>query len=421
MPLTDHAAINAALRRFDRLATLDESLLDQLAAGSELRYASRGSCLLALGAADPRQLFLIDGELELEAGDGATHRVRHTDSAARAPVSRLRPSRYRVTALSDVRYLLIDQQLLDDHVYAPPASTVVVEESYLVSEPNDLPDDSAGHPIMYELYQDLNLGRLLVPSDREVAVRVGRALNPLDADHARIAGVLAACPALTLKVLRAARAAVPRGPALRSPRAAVERLGADGIFSLTVNCVLRESLRSDSATVCERMRSWWERTVRVAAISDVLARSSERFDPSYAMLIGLLHSIAEPVLLGYADRHPDLADPGLLDDVVHGNRAELGRILLAMWGQPREVVAATSLCNRWGYDHSGAADYTDILMVAQWYALDVDRSGRRPPLIEEIPAFRRLGLHAPSVETHQRITAAAAGALDAIDRLLNTR
>ena len=420
MSLTDPSAINAVLRRFDRLEGLDERLLNELAACSELRHAARGACLMTLGSTDPRHLFLVEGELLLEAADGATHNVRHTDDAAKGPVSRLRPSRYRVTTVSEVQYLLVDQQLLDDHANAARAAGLVVEESFMVSEPNGLLDDSASHPIMFDLFDDLNRGRLLVPSDREVAIRIGRALDPLETDHGRLASMLAVCPALTLKILRAARGVAGRkAPVLRSARAAVERLGGENVFSLAVNCVLRESLRTESAAVGERMRSWWERTMRVAAVSAALARMSERFDPAYASIIGLLHSIAEPVLLGYADRHQDLADAAMLDDVVYGNRAEVGRILLTMWQLPREVVDAASLCNRWAYDHAGDPDYTDILLVAQWHAAGVDRHGRRLPPSEEVPAFRRLGLHRASAETQRRISSALESALDDIDDLLN--
>lgn len=412
MSPTDHAI--DALRRFDGLARLDEQALRQIAEQAQLQRATPGSCLLPLGATDKRQLLLLDGELLLEAGDGATHRVRHSDNAARTPVSRLRPSRYRVTALTEVRYLLIDEALLDRQVLMITGS-MVVEESVLVSEPNGLLDDTASHPIMFDLFHDLNRGQLVVPSDREVAIRIGRALDPGEQDHVRLAGLLAACPALTVKVLRAARAG--GAPNFRNIRSAVARLGAEDIFALTVNCALRESLRTPSTLVLERMHLWWERTMQVAAVAGTLARMSERFDPGYAHLIGLLHSIAEPVLLAYADRHPDLADPHQLDHVVHGNRAEVGRILLTMWELPKDAVDAAAMCNRWGYDHPGEANYTDIVLAAQWFVASAGRTGRRPPA-DEIPAMRRFGLHRASHETEARIVAARDAALDEISSLL---
>ena len=86
--------------------------------------------------------------------------VCHTDAAALGPVSRLRPSRYKVTALSDVRYLMIEQSLLDRFVEHVPVGGVLVEEALMVaSEPNELIDDSATHPLMFDVFDDLNHGR----------------------------------------------------------------------------------------------------------------------------------------------------------------------------------------------------------------------------------------------------------------------
>jgi len=406
-----------ALRRFDRLEAVDEEQLSRFAARSELRRAAPGTCLFELGSADERQLLLLDGELELQAGDGATHRVRHTDTAARGPVSRLRPSRYRVTASSDVRYVLVDHQLFEETAKAASAASMVIEESYLVSEPNGLLDEAA-HPLMFDLLHDLNHGRILVPSDREVAVWVGRALNPFDPDLGRLARTLSVCPALTLKMLRSAAKQAHGGPAVRSARAAVERLGAEQVFALSVNCVLRESLRSDVVTVREQMRAWWETTMRVAAVSAVLAADRERFDPAYARLIGLLYSIAVPVMLGYADRHVDLHDDAALERLVHRSRAELGRIMLTMWELPPELVGAASRCNDWGYEHGGEADYTDIMLAAQWHVMQACGQRRRIPPAAEVPALRRLGLERPSAETQTKITASIESALTDVDTLL---
>ena len=418
MSLGNNTTINAALRRVEKLSRLNEHQLDELAREVDMRHALPGGRLLELGSEDTRLLFLLKGELELVASDGAVRIVRHTDSAALGPVSRLRPSRYRVTARTRVDYLLVEQTLLDEYSSLAAAGTVVVEESYLVSEPNELIDDSATHPLMFDVFNDLNHGRIVVPSDPDVAVRVGRSLTTGGNDIARLAKILAICPALTLKAIRAAKAANSKRIAIRSIKQAIRLLGAEQTLELTVKCILCESLRTHSSVVLEWMHSWWERTVRVAAISQELARMSERFNPEYAALVGLLHSIAEPVLLGYADRHPDLCESTALDNVVHDNRAELGRILLTLWGMPKEIADAAAKCNHWGHEGSGEADYTDIILVAQWHATIGGSHTRRLPAMENIPAFRRLGLHSASPELGIKIMEAANQAIEEADSML---
>ena len=179
-----------------------------------MEHADAGSRLLALGCEDTRQLFLLEGELELIADDGAMHVVRDRDSAARGPVSRLRPSRYQVTARTDVAYLLIDQAALD----ASRCQSVIVEEAFAVSQPNEFLDDSASHPLIYDVFNDINLGRIIVPSGAQIAIRVGRALQRSSELHYFVEA-LTACPALTLKWC--ARHA--SNPATRVARAACAR------------------------------------------------------------------------------------------------------------------------------------------------------------------------------------------------------
>lgn len=418
MALAERNPIQEALRRFERLAPVEEWETGRLAGQARVRLASAGTELLALDSGDSRQLLLIEGELELVAGDGARHRVHDRDPAARGPISRLRPSRYRVVAVSKVRYLMVEQALLDGCSNAGLQPAVVVDESFPVDETSELIDDAAVHPVMFDILDDLNHSRIVVPSDARIAARVGAALGDPSQDLEHFAQVLAICPALSLKVIRTAMAVDPEAGPPRSCRQAIETLGQENVYALAANCVLRESLRTQSPLIAKRIHEWWQRTMRVTAISSVLARMTDHLDPDFAALIGLLHSIAEPVVLGHAERHRDLADGVALDNVVYNNRGAIGRMLTTSWGLPREICEAAALCNHWGYDHPGKADYTDVVLVAQWHATLGASTRRRKPANSEIPAFGRLGLASASPELSLKIIEAADNAIDRSERLL---
>lgn len=407
MSLGNKTSLHDLLRGMPHVADLDDNQLDELAQSADLRHAAPGTQLLAIGSDDTRLLFLLQGTLELLAADGAVRVVRDTDRAAQAPISRLRPSRYQVTALTDVRYLLLERQALERLAKPCATSSMRIEEIGVIESSPAPQHADTDHPVLFDVFIDLHRDRIVVPSEPEVAIQIGRALQQLVDDPRRLASTLAICPALSLKVFRAAMATGHEADSIRSTRMAVQRLGTEQTLGLTVNCVLRESLRSSSPVVRGRLRDWWQRTMRVAAISRSLARVSERFDPEYAALIGLLHSIAEPVLLGYADQHEDLAQTKTLDDVLHASRPDLGRILLTYWGMPHEIVEAAHLCNDWKRDHPGEADYTDILMVAQWHAVAGDERHRQPPPSDEISAFDRLGVRQASPRLSQHIAEAA--------------
>lgn len=418
MALAEDNPLSEALRRFEHLAPLGEHDPGHLADGVSLRSAAPGEQLLAIGGEDAFQLFLIEGELELVAADGAVHRVRDVDPAAHGPVSRLRPSRYRVVAVSRTRYLRVEQRLLDTCREPGSEPGVVVEESFPGGEVSALLDESASHPLMFDVLDDLNHDRIVVPSDPEIAASVGAAVGAVGNDSEGLARAVSICPAMTVKVVRAAMAAAPANSPVRSARAAVELLGADDVYTLAANCVLRETLHTPSPLVAGVMHDWWKRTIRISAISTLLARMSERFDPDFAALIGLLHGIAEPVMLGYADRHRDLDDAAALENLLHNNRAELGRMLMTAWNMPGAICDAASHCDNWDYAHGGDPDYTDILLVARWHARVGGRQPRKQPGIDDIPAFRRLGLAAPSPEVSLRIIEAADTAVERSERLL---
>ena len=413
MPPNPDSAIHSALRRIGPLQDLGEAELAAVARDIRLLQAPAGSLLIDIGYSDPRQLFLVAGEAQLVAQDGASHLVAAADPAARGPISRLRPSRYRVTARSPVTYVFIDQSVLEQ---TTARQGVIVEETFAVSAPNQLSDDDS-HPLLFDVFTDINAGTVVAPSYSDVAVRVGRALHRSEQHTSRFIDTLASCPALTLKTMRAARSASSSHQMPRSVRVAVERYGIDQTYALAVSCVLRETFRSSSDAANDAMRSWWERSIRAAAICRELARDRERLDADYAMLIGLLQGIADPVMLGYADRHPDLADPLLLDQVLRSNRAELSRILLTMWSMPRELIDAAARTAHWQYNHGGDADYTDLVLIAQWFAFGGNEGAAGLPPLDEMPSAYRLGL-STAADKKQRLVEADRGALERTRQLL---
>jgi HD-like signal output (HDOD) protein len=413
MPPSPNLAVNTALRRLAPLQDLSEPELAAIAEEIQLQFASGGERLLDIGSDDEHQLFLIQGELELFAEDGASHIVSDADQAARGPISRLRPSRYRVTARTAVTYVLLDLSKIEQ---TTASHGMIVEESIAISAPNELTGDN-DHPLLFDIFSDINAGTVVVPSYSAVAVRVGRALHRCEQNQARFVETLTSCPTLALKTLRSARAASSSHQIPRSIRVAVERFGVDQTYALAVSCVLRETLRSESDVVENSMRGWWQRSIKAAAVGRALARNHARFDIEFATMVSLLQTIAEPVMLGYADRHQDLADNDTLRQVIHRNRAELGRILLTMWSMPRELIDAAAHAGIWRYNHAGEGDYVDLALVAHWFAGADDGESELPPL-DELPAAYRLGLRS-STELREHLARAARDAPKQVEALLS--
>lgn len=390
-------SVAKALTRFENLSQLEGRELRLLASEITVRDATPGSCVLPIGSEDRRLLFLVDGEFELMAEDGARHLVRHADRAARAPICRLRPSRYQVTAKTYCQYILIENDVIERVSHAAGGNTIQVEESGF-GIGFDSEERAMSHPVVFDLLDDINRRSVLLPMQSQLVISLGRALETCGDDVARIADYVGLCPVLSSKVICASVRRAARDRPIAGLREAVTLLGAERTFALVVRSILGESMRARQGWTRRLVYRWWKQCVRVAAASRAIARISERFDPDYAALVGLHQALGEGVLLCYADRHGDVRQDAALAGAIAKSRAHMGRVLTMLWNLPDEIVAANGAYRNWQFDEGDEAGYVDIATAALWYALGEAEDVDRPTSTGQIPAFARLGLDTASDE-----------------------
>ncbi len=95
------------LRQFDRLCDLDRRQLAFLLPYCRMYRASPGARLLKRGAQDDNTIFLLQGEVELKAADGARRSIRAGTPEARRPIAQFKPRLYRVKAVTPVVFLQV--------------------------------------------------------------------------------------------------------------------------------------------------------------------------------------------------------------------------------------------------------------------------------------------------------------------------
>jgi hypothetical protein len=100
------------IKRFSRLRDININHLRQLTTTCPVYQAGAGSVLLEIGSQDNWNLYLIEGEIELQAGDGGRKTLAASSEAATNPIASLKPRQYTVSAKSPVRFLWI----CDDHL-----------------------------------------------------------------------------------------------------------------------------------------------------------------------------------------------------------------------------------------------------------------------------------------------------------------
>lgn len=405
------------LQRFHHMDDLSSSELDRLARSVRELGAVKGTCLLELGSTEDNSLYLIEGKVELVSADGHRRLVKAGESAARRPISRLRPSQYRVTALTSVRFLSIENNLLYDFVQFGDSSSLLMEDSYLVDESTLQMGEE--NPLMSLVHEELYQGRLVIPSPPGVAEKLGRIILRSEQESRTLSRALMVDPALAAKVLKAANAGCSsQQERVDTLPGAVERLGSERLVSLVINCVFRETLRSPSPWIAAQLKTWWEHSIRVAAISYSLAKLSERFNPQLAALAGLMHRIGEAVLLNYANQVKVPLDDQEVEQTIADNANEIGRLLASMWNLPEEIVTAIGCAGDLQRDHMHAADYADIVLVAERHAEIGGKHQRTGIPLDQMPAFQRLGLRNISPESSLRIVEAGSGAIAQAERLL---
>lgn len=95
------------LCQFDRLCDLDRRQLAFLLPYCRMYRASPGARLLKRGSQDDNTIFLLQGEVELKAADGARRSIRAGTPEARRPIAQLKPRLYRVKAVTPVIFLQV--------------------------------------------------------------------------------------------------------------------------------------------------------------------------------------------------------------------------------------------------------------------------------------------------------------------------
>ncbi|MHB8699380.1 MAG: cyclic nucleotide-binding domain-containing protein [Sulfuricaulis sp.] len=110
------------LKNYIKFRELGHEKLQALAAQSLVYKVPPGTQLLARGTSDTRNLYLLEGTVQLVAADGGEKRIDGGTVAASNPISFLKPRMYTVTTVTRVAFLWIDDNMVEGIVQSktPP-------------------------------------------------------------------------------------------------------------------------------------------------------------------------------------------------------------------------------------------------------------------------------------------------------------
>ncbi len=381
-----------ALKHFSPLDEAPPHRLEEIARHAKWLQAGKREVLMELGDTDEHSIFLLKGNILLEAADGRKRIIKHTDPAANSPLSRLRPSRYRVTALTPVQYVKIDNAVLDRLLEEEEPSELISSHYYVVEEGVEGSDETDfSTQVLAQIYEDLHQNRLLLFSWQPVAVAVTGKMLAEKEEPEELARFAMMDPVLALKLLRRAghgtRAEIPE-----RMNNAVLALGMEKTHHTAFLNLFRESARPHGAIMNEVFRSAWEQAIAVSRLAGELATEQGLTPADSVAMAGLLHNVGKLTILSYA--YNFYREVGLeeLKGCIQMFAKETGRMVLTHWNLPHFLVRGITDSFEWSQDHGGReATLSDVLIAARLYT----RLARRKHGLKEVPALRKLGLEDP--------------------------
>lgn len=281
------------------------------------------------------------------------------------------------------------------------------------------PGDKVAFAFVQALALEMSAGKIDIPSFPDVAVRVRKTLADENVDAAKIARVVGSEPALAAKLLLIANSAAvnPRGMRVVELRTAIARIGLSMVRSASIAFAMEQLKKADTlAPLRKPLSELWERSVKVAAMSFVVARSWSRVNPDTALLAGLMHGMGRVYILTRAVKHPELfADAAVYQQIVHDWHTAVAKAVLESWEIGPEIIEAVENYTDLDRNDPEEADLTDVLTAADLLVSFQDDAPALEAHMREVRAAQRLGLDVP---TCQKVLEETAGELASLQAAL---
>jgi len=244
------------------------------------------------------------------------------------------------------------------------------------------------------ILEDLQSGKLVLPTLPEVALQVREVVDDPNATSAKLAEIIATDAALSARLLKVANSALYRGRVpIESVQMAVSRLGLSMVRNLVTSLVMEQMFQATTSKLDKRLRELWEHTTKVAAASQIIASKVSSVKTDEAMLAGLIHAIGVLPILMKADDDGDLIrDSKKLDQIIENLYPKLGATILKNWEFSEDLVAVAAehknLNRNTGND---SPDLVDIVQVAVIQSYNGTDKALDPVSQNEIFSFKKVG------------------------------
>ncbi len=276
--------------------------------------------------------------------------------------------------------------------------------------------------LVTELQSANEQDRLQLPSLPDVVLAIREAVQDDRKGVPHIARLLQTDPVLAARVLKIANSPLYNtGTTLTDIKLAVSRLGLITTRNLITALAMHNLFTVKSFAMRERIRQLWQHSCHVAALTQVLARTQRGLSADKALLAGLLHDIGVLPILVYADYIPELYEKPQqhLDGAIMELRSELGQRVLTNWQMDPDIIDVPLLAESTQREHSGNADYADLVIVAHIHSGFGKAGQNKPVALHSVPAFGKLSISSLGPDASVELLTQANTEIAATVRLLD--
>ncbi|MBF0265573.1 MAG: HDOD domain-containing protein [Gammaproteobacteria bacterium] len=378
--------------KFDVFKNFNQEQFDFILKYSKFVVVPKDKVLLNLAAEHSNLFFLVRGSVQLIAGDNKRMTISDESPGARNPIAQLRPSRYKVTSLTEVELIVLSEESLH-------AATELQEQEIeikAVDQEEDVEERKTEYDkILFNFLTLLHTEKLVLPSLPDIAFKIRKAAEDEDSSADDVIHIISMDQAIMAKIIKTANSAayIGNGTKVDTLKNAYIRLGAKNVINLVISYTMQELFKTDSEIIKTYMDKLWHHSIHTAAISSILARLTPGFDADKALLMGLLHNIGAVVILNNLGGRLEKEEcKNNLDKVLSTLQAEVGASLLEKWDFPEDIIEVVENSGDWLRNDNVQGDYSDIVNIAQIHAYIGTPMMETLPPMDVIPGFHKLAL-----------------------------
>ncbi len=269
------------------------------------------------------------------------------------------------------------------------------------------------------LAKEMTDGKIRIPQFPDLAVRLRRILADENSDTARIAKVASADPAMVAQLLQIANSVAfnVSGTRITQLNSAIARIGISNVRTASLVYAMAQLRNAPSLQPIRKpLSELWQRNVKVAAMSMVIARRWTCVNPDKALLAGLMHGMGRVYILTRAVNHPALfADVECYQQIVRDWNIPIAKAVLESWDIAPDIVKAVEHHEKVDRPGAGSPDLTDVLNIANLLVSFHADPAVLDIHLHETTASKRMGL---TPQTCRSVLKEAAGELASLRQAL---